>query len=165
MTFAGSSPPQKWPSAIGYCLVLPAWIWMAVRTKDCLRFVTGHRIPFPVRTIWLMKWFALILGAGGVAAAATDLGMPWYLALLPSAIVLLVALKEEIREIIPAKPDQGMAAYRSSWKQYWKLRSAYKRSLLWASGAFLFTISVLALGRMLPQTIGQVTLGLCFAAV
>ena len=81
---------------------------MAVRTKDCLRFVTGHRIPFPVRTIWLMKWFALILGAGGVAAAATDLGMPWYLALLPSAIVLLVALKEEIREIIPAKPDGGV---------------------------------------------------------
>jgi hypothetical protein len=40
-----------------------------------------------------MKLLAFIVGAGGVAVAATELGKPWYLALLAAAFVTFTALK------------------------------------------------------------------------
>jgi len=70
------SSPQKWLPAIASLVVLPPWIWLAVRTKNCLQVITVHSIPFPKRTIWLIKILALIIGAGGVFGVTTELGTP-----------------------------------------------------------------------------------------
>jgi hypothetical protein len=43
-------------------IVLPPWIWMAVRTQHCLQIITVHSIPFTKRTVWLVKTLALIVG-------------------------------------------------------------------------------------------------------
>jgi hypothetical protein len=164
MNFEDSSP-QKWMAAIASLLVIPPWIWMAVRTKNCLQFVTAGRIPFPKRTIWLMKVLALVVAAGGASAASADLGMPWILALLPGSIIIFFTLRENVEEIIPSKPAQDPAAYHSSWKRYWMLRSAYTQSLRWVGAAFLFTILILIFATKLPKTVGGILLCLCFVTV
>ena len=58
-------------------IVLPPWIWMAVRTQHCLQIITAHTIPIVKRTIWLVKTLALIVGVGGLFGAVVQVGMPW----------------------------------------------------------------------------------------
>src|SRR5271156_1173073 len=156
---------QKWLSAIGFLLVIPPWVWMAVRTTASLQFVTAHKTPFPTRTIRLMKVLALIVGAGGVFGAAIELGMQWYLAFLPAGTVVFFSLKENVREIVPPKPVQDAAAYQSTWKQYRTLRSAYAQSLIWFGVAFLSAMLILTLADKIPNPIGTVLFDLCLAAV
>jgi hypothetical protein len=62
-------------------VVLPPWIWMAVRTLRCLQIITVHSIPFAKRTIWLVKTLALIVGVGGLFGAIVQVGMLWLLAI------------------------------------------------------------------------------------
>jgi hypothetical protein len=156
---------QKWLSAIGLLFVVPPWVWMAVRTTYSLQFVTAHKVPFPTRTIRLMKVLALIVGAGGVFGAAIELGMQWYLALLPAGTVVFFSLKERVREIVPSKPVQDAAAYQSSWKHYRTLRSAYTRSFIWLGVAFLSAILILTLADKIPDPIGTVIFDLCLVGV
>jgi hypothetical protein len=155
---------QKWLAAIGYLFVAPLWVWMAVRTSNCLQFVTAHKIPFAVRTIRLMKVLALIVGAGLVFAGATALGMQWYLALLPAGTVVFFSIEENVREIVPSKPVHDAAAYQSSWEQYRTLRSAYTRSLIWFGVASLTTILILTLADKIPNPIGTVLFDLGLVA-
>jgi hypothetical protein len=56
---------EKWLPLVAPLLVLPPWIWLAVRTQHCLQVITVHSIPFPKRTIWLVKTLALIVAVGG----------------------------------------------------------------------------------------------------
>jgi hypothetical protein len=156
---------QKWLSAIGFLFVIPPWVWMAVRTSTCLRFVTGHKVPFPTRTIRLMKVLALIVGAGGVFAASIEVGMPWYVALLPAGTVVFFALRENVREIVPSKPPQNAAAYQASWKEYRALSSAYKWSFVWFGVAFLSTIFILTLADRIPHSTGTTLFDLCLVGV
>jgi membrane-associated protease RseP (regulator of RpoE activity) len=111
---------------------------------DCLQVITLQctAFHFPKRTIWLIKILALIIGAGGVFGVTTELGTPWLLAVVPSASVIFIALRERVEEVIPTKPVQDASAYRSSWEQYRKLRTAYLRSSVWPGAAFLCLIIV-----------------------
>jgi len=87
-------------------IVLPPWIWMAVRTQHCLQIITVHSIPFAKRTIWLLKTLALIVGVGGLFGATVQVGMPWLLAILPGGITVFFALKESVQEVVPPKPSK-----------------------------------------------------------
>jgi hypothetical protein len=145
--------------------VLPPWIWLAVRTQNCLQVITAHTIPFPKRTIWLTKALALIIGAGGVFGATTELGMPWFLAILPSAAVVFFALRERVDEVIPPKPVQDASAYRASWEQYRKLRTTYLRSSLRPGAALLSLILVLALADKLPNVVRIGLFAFCLVAL
>jgi len=164
MTFE-SSFLQTWFPAIGYLIVLPPWIWMSVRTKNCLKFVTMYIIPFSKRTIWLMKILALIVGAGGMFGFATELGMPWYLAILPAGLIIYWSLRENVQEVMPPKPVQASATYQLSWARYWTLRRAYGRSLIWLGAAFPTTIFAMMLADKLPRIIGESLPAVCFVAV
>jgi hypothetical protein len=88
--------PQKWLPAIASLIVVPPWVWLAVRTKDCLQIITVRSIPFQKRTIWLIKILALIVGAGGVFGAATELGTSWLFGALLSGVVIFAALKDSV---------------------------------------------------------------------
>jgi hypothetical protein len=140
------------------------WIWMAIRTGNCLRFLTGGKIPITKRTIWLLKILAIILGAGGAAGLASPLELPWYFALLLSGMVIFFAFTEQVREIIPSKPVQDPAVYRASWGLYWRLRNAYVRSLRLLCVAFLSAALAVALGERMPPVISRVLFGISFAA-
>jgi hypothetical protein len=159
------SSPQKWPPIIASLVVLPPWIWMAVRTKHCLQVITMHSIPYPKRTIWLIKILALIVGAGGVFGATAELGMPWFLAILPAGTVIFFALRESVQEIVPPKPVQDASAYQSSWQQYRHLRGTYMRSWRWFGAAFLTLILISALADKLPKTIQIGLFAFCLVAV
>lgn len=153
---------QKWPAVLAYLLVLPPWVWLAVRTNDCLGFVTGHRIPFSKRAIWLTKLLALILGAGGLAGALNEVTLPWFLALLPAGIVVLFALTERVEDVVPSEPVQNAAARQLSWNEYWKLRAAYTRSFRWIGMALISAILVFGFANKLPDMVGGIVRGLCF---
>jgi hypothetical protein len=157
--------PQKWLPLIASVVVLPPWIWLAVRTKNCLQIITVRSIPFPKRTIWLIKVLALIIGAGGVFGAATKLGMPWFLAIVSSAAVIFFAVRERVEEVIPPKPVQDASAYRSSWEQYRKLRSAYVRSSIWPGAAFLALVLLSAFADKLPNAIQIALFAFCLVAL
>lgn len=128
----------KWLAAIGYLIVVLPWIWMAVRTEDCLRFATAHIIPFPKRTIFLIKILAVIVGAGCALGAASQIGLAWYLGLLPAGAIVWLAFTEKVQEIVPSKPAQDAATYESSWQKYWKLRRRYRNTQIGAGAALLF---------------------------
>lgn len=145
--------PQKWLAAIASLVVLPPWIWLAVRTKNCLEVITAHSIPFPKRVIWLTKILALIIGAGGLFGVATEFGVPWLLASMPSATVILIALGERVVHVIPPQPAQDASAYRCAWEQSRRLRSSYRRSLTWPGVAFLSLIIVLVLADSIPNAV------------
>src|ERR1700680_1790441 len=85
---------ENWLPLVAPLLVLPLWIWLAVRTRHCLQIISAHTIPFPRRTIWLIKILALIVGGGGVAGAAVAAGIPWFFAILLAGVVLFFALRE-----------------------------------------------------------------------
>jgi hypothetical protein len=157
--------PQKWLPTIAALVVLPPWIWLAVRTKNCLQVITARTIPFPKRTIWLTKILALIIGAGGVFGAATEFGMPWFLAIVPSATVIFFALRERVEDVVPLKPVQDVSAYRSSWEQYRELRTAYWRSCIWQGAAILCLILTIALAGKLPNAVEIGLLAFCLVAL
>jgi len=157
--------PQEWLPTIASLVVLPPWIWLAVRTKNCLQVITARSIPFPKRTIWLTKMLALIIGAGGLFGATTGLGMPWFLAVVPAGTVVFFALRERVEEVIPPKPVQDSLASRSSWDQYRELRTAYLRSCVWPGVAFLFLILILAFADKLSNAVEIGLFAFCFVAL
>ena len=134
------------PVILAAFVVYPIWIWLSVRTVDCLRFVTGHTVPFAKRTVLLLKVLALIIGAGGIFGIALDLGLSWYFALLPAGVVVFLALREKTREIVVAKPPQSTIAYHSAWEEYRRLRRSTMRcsitfvAVFIGSAAFMFAI-------------------------
>jgi hypothetical protein len=156
---------QTWLGAVAELVVLSPWLLMALRTTDFLKFVTLHMIPFPKRTIWLAKISGLVLGAGGVFAVSNTLGLPWYLALLPTVAFILFAFGENVKEVIPPRPAQEASAYPSAWKQYQALRGAYVRSQVWVGAAILSLIILTILGRRLPETVARVLMIVWVAAV
>jgi hypothetical protein len=155
----------KWPQLIAFLVVLPPWIWLAVRTQHCLQVITMHSIPFAKRTIQLTKILALIVGAGGVFGAANDMGMPWFVAILPPATVIFFAFRERVVGVIPPKPIQNESGYQPSWNEYRLLRSAYKRSWTWFGGAFLTLILMGAFADKLPNAVQIGLFALCLGAV
>lgn len=157
--------PQKWLPTIAPLIVLPPWIWLAVRTKNCLQVITVHSVPFPKRTIWLIKMLALIIGAGGVFGATTELGTPWFLAIVPAGTVVFFALRERVEEVIPPKPVQDAFVYRSSWEEYRKLRTAYLRSCVWPGAAFLSLIRMSAFADKLPNAVQIGLFAFCLVAL
>jgi len=150
---------------VGSLLVLPPWIWLAVRTKHCLQIITARSIPFPSRTIWLAKTLALIVGAGGVLGVAAQLGIPWFLAILPAAVVVFFALRENVQEIIPPKPNQDESVYQSSWEQYRRLRSDFMRSWKWLGGEGAALILLTAFADKLPNSIAVGFFAVCLVAL
>jgi hypothetical protein len=133
-------------------IVLPPWIWMAVRTRHCLQIVTAHTIPISKTTIWLMKTLALIVGVGGLFGAEVQVGLPWLLAILPGGIILFFALKESVQQVVPPKPSQGPAAYQSSWETYRILRSEHLRSWRWVGASFLILILTAVFADRMQRT-------------
>jgi hypothetical protein len=157
--------PSKWLPAIAAVVVYPAWIWLAVRTRQCLRAITRNTIPFTKRTVWLAKILGLIVGAGGAFRVAFDLGMPWFLALLPAGTIVAFAAADSVEEVVPPKPMQDSSAYQSSWLEYRRLRWVYKKSWLGFAAAFSLLVLVSFMGEKLPPT-AQVALSImCLAAV
>jgi hypothetical protein len=156
---------EKWLPLAAPLLVLPLWIWLAVRTKHCLQVISTRSIPYPRRTIWLIKILALIVGAGGVVGAVAQLGIPWLLAVLPAGVVVFFALRENVQAIIPPKPNQDASAYQSSWRQYRHLRRDYVRSWRWfgCTGVLLVLLTAFADKLSNPIRVGLFTF--CVVAV
>jgi hypothetical protein len=157
--------PQKWFPVIAFLVVLPPWIWMAVNTKQCLQVISMRTIPYPKRTIWLIKMLALILAAGGVFEAATELGMPWLIAMLPSGIVVYFAVREHVEDINPPKPNQDTSFYLPSWQQYRDQRRAFMRSCIWSGAAFLTLVMTVALAGKLPNAVQIILFTVCVVAL
>lgn len=138
---------------VGPLIMLPPWIWMAVRTRHCLQVITMRSIPLPKRTVWLVKVLAVIVGIGGIFGAIIQVGVPWFIAMLPAGVALLFALKEDVEAVIPPKPDQHVAVYQSSWQEYWRLRKDYMRSWRWFVASLLILILSAVFGDYEPTTI------------
>jgi hypothetical protein len=101
--------PQRlhnWLSFAAPLIVLPPWLWLALRTRHCLETISRHTIPYTKRTIWLTKILALIVRGGGVMGAAATAGIPWFLAVLPAGALVFFALRVNVKEIVPSKPNQ-----------------------------------------------------------
>jgi len=147
---------QKWPDLLASLLVVPPWVWLAVRTKDFLGFLTGHSVPFSKRAIWLLKLLALVVGAGGLAGALNDLGLPWYLALLPAGIIVWIALTNRVERLDPPVPPQDASAQQLSWNEYWKLRSACALSLKWVGVATISVIIAFVFRNRLRDVIAEI---------
>lgn len=136
---------------IGPLFVCSLWAWAAVRTTQCLRVITRGAIPFTKRTLWLMKVLALIVGAGGIAGVLNDFGVPWFLAVVPAGIIVFFSVTEKVTEVVPPKPIQNPSAYQSAWREYWRLRKAYKRSALGFGGSLLLLMLTSIFGMRLSQ--------------
>lgn len=132
-------------------VVCPPWVWLAVRTNNCLRVITRHSIPFSRREIWLTKILALIVGAGNVAGVLSGIGAPWLVALIPAAIVVFLSLRENVSEVVPPKPMQDQTAYQAAWREYAHLRASYRRSGLIFVAAFVSIILVHFVAENLPR--------------
>jgi len=146
-------------------IVLPPWIWMAVRTQDCLQIITSHSIPFAKRTIWLLKTLALIVGVGGLFGAVVQVGMPWLLAILPGGIIVFFALKESVQRIVPPKPSQDAVAYQTSWETYRTLRRDFLRSWRWFGASFLMLILLAAFADKMHRAIQVGLFAFCIVAI
>ena len=138
---------------------------MAVRTQHCLKIITVHSIPFTKRTIWLLKTLALIVGVGGLFGAVVQVGMPWFLAILPGSIIVFFALKESVQEVVPPKPSQDAAAYQSSWDTYRTLRSDFLRSWKWFGASLVMLFLTRVFADRMTRTIGIILLTLCTFAL
>lgn len=143
---------QKWSPVIAALVVYPLWIWLAVRTKQCLQATTRHTIPFTKRTVWLAKILALVVAAGGVFGVTVDIGMPWFLGFMAAGIIIFFAVREDVQDVVPPKPPQEPSAYQSSWQEYRRLRDVYIRSWLGFLAAFVTLILMSAFRDKLPQT-------------
>ena len=150
---------------IGPLIVLPPWIWMAVRTRHCLQIVTAHTIPIARRTIWLVKTLALLVGVGGLFGVVVQVGLPWLLAILPGGIIVFFALKESVQEVVPPKPSQDAAAYQSSWETYLNLRSDFLRSWRWLGASALMLILAVAFADKMQRTTQIGLFAFCIVAV
>jgi hypothetical protein len=137
--------------------VCPPWVWLAVRTDQCFRIITGHSIPFRRQTIWLIKILALIVGAGNVAGVLIGIGTPWFVASFPAAIVIFFALRDKVSEIVPPKPPQDPYAYESAWEEYDRLRASFRHSWLGFIGVSV-TIALVALAAEQQSRLIQFTL-------
>jgi len=121
---------------VGVVVFFGPWIWLAVRTKEFLQTTTRNTTPFTKGKIWFAKIVGLIVGGGAVFALASTLsfrlGVPRFLGLLPTAIVVYFAIKEDVQEIVPPKPIQSQHAsvYESPWLELRALHRAYMRSCL-----------------------------------
>ena len=156
---------EKWLPLVAPLLVLPPWIWLALRTQHCLQVITVHSIPFPKRTIWLVKTLALIVAVGGIFGAVAQVGMPWFLAILPGGIVLFFALKESVQDVVPRKPNQDATAYQSSWQMYRNLRGDFIRSWKWFGASSLMLILTAAFADKMPRTVQIGFFAFCVVAV
>jgi hypothetical protein len=123
--------------------VYPLWIWLAIRTCDVLRFVTGKNIPFGKHTIWLIKILALIIGAGGTLGAPTEIGLSWHFGIVPAGLIIFFSLTEKVNEITFPRPQHDAAAYQAGWNEYRRLRAKGARAYL-ASGIVLIAFVVVA---------------------
>jgi hypothetical protein len=151
--------------AIAAVVVYPPWIWLAVSTKHCLKIITRHAIPFPKRTIWLIKIFALIISAGGMFGIADSIGTQWFIAVLPAGLIVYFALKEKVQDVVPPKPVLDAAAYRLAWDDYWRLRSDYLRSYRWLGAALIMGIVLSRFTDGFSNSL-QIVLGvICISAV
>jgi hypothetical protein len=155
----------KWLPFAAAVLVQGPWIWLAVRTGHCLQVISTRTIPYPRRTIWLIKILALIVGAGGVAGSAAQLGVPWFLAILPAGIVVFFALRDNVQEIIPPKPNQDPSVYPSSWERYRYLRRDYMPSWGWLGCTGVLLVLLTAFADKLTNPIRVGLFVLCVAAV
>jgi hypothetical protein len=122
------SPAGKLFTALAELVVCAIWVWLAIWTTRGLQTLTRKTIPFSTREIWLTKTLAVIVGAGGVLGAFTELGLPWYLAVLPAGAVVFFAFRENIEALVVPEPPQTELAYRASWEEYRRLRATSSRS-------------------------------------
>jgi hypothetical protein len=152
---------ETWLGALTQLLLFSPWVWMAVRTKDFLQFVTAHRVPFPKRTIWLAKIFALILGSVGVFAALDTIGLPRFLSLLASGAVVFFTFMEDVQVVLPPKPAQDAGTLHASWKQYRELRGAYVRTFVWVGAALLCLVLTFAVSGELPESVRTILIAGC----
>ena len=157
---------------IGGGIVCAVFICFSIRTVSSLRVVTGGRIPFSKRTIWLWKVLASIVGAGGIAGVVSDLGFPWLLAAIPAIAVIIVALRERVESIEVPKPGENAESYLSAWERNRNLRKyvVYGYSAIIAEVFCAFGFGVVA-GRyenVLPQITLKIvlaSLGMIFVAL
>ena len=100
-----------------------------------------------------------------MAGAAVAAGIPWFFAILLAGVVLFFALRENVEEIIPPKPNQDASAYPSSWQRYRRLRTDYMRSWRWFGCTGLLLVLSVAFADKLsnPLRVGLFTL--CAVAV
>lgn len=146
----------SWFLLVGGSFVCAAWVWFAVRTQHCLRIITRGAMPYSSRTIWLLKILAIIVGAGNVAGLIIAAGAPWALAVIPSAIVVLVALGEKVTGIVVTRPPQTAFAYRSAWAEYRRLRARAARAALVVPALFAAIVLISLAGQRLPEKIERV---------
>lgn len=157
--------PLKSFELIAFLVVCLLWISLAVRSEQCLRFISRSAIPYTRRTIWLLKILALIIGAGGIVGLAVSLGTPWFLAVLPGGIVVFFALRENVQDVVPLKPPQDVASYQLAWQEYSRLRNFYMRSWIWFGTTFGILVLAVMVSSKLPQVLQLSLLGICFVAV
>jgi hypothetical protein len=150
---------------IASMVVYPVWIWLAVRTKHCLQIVTRRSVPFPKRTIWLIKVLALIIAAGGVFAAVNTLGVPWFVTVLPAGLIVYLAIQENVQDLVPPKPPQDTVTYQLAWAEYWRLRNTALQSWRWFGAVFIMAILLGRFGDGLSHP-AQIVLGAtCISAI
>jgi hypothetical protein len=156
---------EKIMPAIAGLLVSAVWVWVAVRTTNALRSLTGRKVPFPRRTIWLVKVLALIVGAGGVMGAFVELGLSWYFAALLAGAVVFLALRETVEEIVIPKPPPTGASFLPAWEGYRRLRRNVLVGYAGVASAFGGAVLVKVCGRVLSEIVLKiilVILGLLF---
>jgi hypothetical protein len=156
---------EKIMPAVAGLLVSAVWVWVAVSTTSALRSLTGRKVPFPKRTIWLLKILALIVGAGGVMGAFAELGVSWYFAALPAGAVVLLALREKVEGIVIPKPTPTGASFLPAWEGYRRLRRNVLVGYAGVASAFGGAVLAVACGRVLSEIelkIILVVLGLAF---
>ena len=138
------NPPSataKLVMAIAGLAVCGAWVWVAVCTRSSLGFLTGHAVPFAKRTIWLTKILALIVGAGGVMGALSEIGLAWYFAAVPAVTVVFLALREKVEEVVIPRPPRTTASYLPAWESYRRLRRNVVYSYVWLAIGFAVTFA------------------------
>lgn len=147
------------------------WIWLAVRTKEFLRTTTGNSTPFTKGKIWFAKILSLIVGGGAVFALASalafSLGMPRFLGLLPTGVLVFFAIKEDVEEFVPPKPIQLQYAfaYESPWLELRALHRAVKRSWLAFAAAPSLIVLMIIFHPRVPDVLLTVFLIVCAVAV
>jgi hypothetical protein len=148
--------------------VCGVWVWVAVCTTGSLGFLTSHTVPFTKRTIWLTKILALIVGAGGVMGALSEIGLAWYFAAVPAATVVFFALRENVEEVVIPTPPRTKASYLPAWENYRRLRRNVLLSYAGIAALFVGVVLASTLESALPAPVEKsifVFLGLIFLGV
>ncbi len=159
------SAMEKIVRAVTELLVCGVWVWVAVSTSRSLRFLASNTIPFSKRTIWLVKILALIVGAGGLMGAFSEIGLAWYFAAVPAVAVVFLALREKVEEVVILRPLRTGASYLPAWESYRRLR---RNVLLSYAGIVVLFVGVILAGvfeRVLPAMMEKsilIFLGLIF---